>query len=410
MRARAGIHQHLARFFQEDHMNRRSILKLAGGGVVLAAVGAKLGDHLAAVPPGAVAAWRGPARDTELRRWALSYALLAPNPHNLQPWLADLGIKGAVTLRFDTTRLLPATDPHSRQIVMGAGAFLELLTLAAAERGHRVQVELFPEGEPGAKLDGRPFARARFVPDAAVPKDPLFSQLLNRRTDRRAYDPARPVSESDLERLRAAVGDRPVRFGLAGLAGQATDVPQVEAIRTIAREAWRTELTTEATMMESLRLMRIGRREIEEHPDGITVASLKMLLLSKLGLVDRSKCPAPNSKATRGMMSDFDAITASTPAYAWLITEGNRRQQQVEAGRAWARLNLAGTAAGLAMHPNEQALQEYPEVAESYRAIHALLRAPSPQHTVQMLARVGYLPHGVPPEAPAPRRALFEEL
>ena len=28
------------------------------------------------------------------------------------------------------------------------------------------------------------------------------------------------------------------------------------------------------------------------------------------------------------------ALTASTPAYLWLVTKGNRRAQQVEAGRA----------------------------------------------------------------------------
>ena len=62
------------------------------------------------------------------------------------------------------------------------------------------------------------------------------------------------------------------------------------------------------------------------------------------------------------------------------------------------------------MHPNEQSLQEYPEVAGPYRAIHALLDAPAPGHTVQMLARVGHLPAGAAALAPAPRRGLERQF
>jgi hypothetical protein len=45
-------------------------------------------------------------------------------------------------------------------------------------------------------------------------------------------------------------------------------------------------------------------------------------------------------------------------------------------------INLAATAAGLALHPSQQALQEFDAVAEPYRAIHALLDATQPGHTV----------------------------
>ena len=59
--------------------------------------------------------------------------------------------------------------------------------------------------------------------------------------------------------------------------------------------------------------------------------------------------------------------------------------RQIDAGRAYARVNLAGVSAGLVMQPNEQALQEYAAVADQYQAIHQLLEAPAPRYTVQML-------------------------
>jgi len=389
-------------------MERRRFIRLVGGGVVIAA-----GTSLTAgctgfdVPATAVAAWQGPGSEPDPRRWALSHALLAPNPHNMQPWLADLRTPGEITLRLDTRRLLPATDPLGRQILMGCGALLELLTMAAAQRGHRAETRLFPDGEPAETLDGRPFAHVRLIADAATPVDPLFAQVLRRRTDRRAYDPARPIATADASRLGEAIAGLPVRFGIAGRAdAPPAETDRVAFIRAIVRDAWRIELTTEATMMESMRVLRVGSAEIDRHRDGISITKPMVVTLARLGLLDRSRFPAPDSSTTQGEVRGFDEITASTPAYLWIVTEGNRRPQQILAGRAYVRVNLAGTATGVVMHPNEQALQEYPEVARPYQAIHTLLDAPSPQYTVQMLARVGYLPAGVAAAAPAPRRGL----
>jgi len=318
---------------------------------------------------------------------------------------------GAALRLVNVQRLLPATDPYGRQILMGAGAFLELLVMAAAERGQRAEIRLFPDGEPGLRLDGRAFARVQMLPDVGAAPDPLFKQVLARRTDRRAYDPARAIAPADVLRLRAAVDGLPLRLGLAGAADTlAAERGRLDSIRAIAREAWRIELSTEAPMMESMRVLRVGSAEIDQHRDGITIDSPLLVALAKTGLFDRSTFPAPDSSATRGQIQDFDAITASTPAYLWLVSEGNQRSQQIAAGRAYARINLAATAAGLALHPNEQALQEFDAVAAPYRAIHALLDAPQPGHTVQMLARLGYLPTGTAQRPPAPRRGLARQL
>ena len=135
-----------------------------------------------------------------------------------------------------------------------------------------------------------------------------------------------------------------------------------------------------------------------------------LVTLTRLGFVDRNKFPAPNSQATVSQINGFNAVTDATPAYIWMVTEGNTRRQQILAGRAYARVNLAGTAHGLVMHPNQQALQEFAEVASQYQAIRTLLGAPAPRYTVQMLARVGYLPANSAAASPAPRRGLEQHL
>ena len=166
------------------------------------------------MPAAAIAPWQGPGQETDVRRWILGYAILAPHSHNLQSWLVDLDTPDEIVLRCDLARLLPETDPYSRQIMMSHGTFLELLDLAARERGQRADFTLFPEG-PFApdRLDGRPVARIRLAPDAAVPKDPLFAQILARHTNRSVYDLARPVPAAAWSALAEAVQPTPLRFG-----------------------------------------------------------------------------------------------------------------------------------------------------------------------------------------------------
>ena len=68
----------------------------------------------------------------------------------------------------------------------------------------------------------------------------------------------------------------------------------------------------------------------------------------------------------------------------------NDRRTQVEADRAYARVQLAATAHGVAMQPLQQALQEYAEVAGPHAAIRELLGARMRRRRVQMWARVGH--------------------
>lgn len=68
------------------------------------------------------------------------------------------------------------------------------------------------------------------------------------------------------------------------------------------------------------------------------------------------------------------------------------------------RLQLAATALGLRMHPLSQALQEYPEQAKNYNAIHQLLAARVGSDTVQMWTRFGCHKHQHPRRAEGYKR------
>ncbi len=383
---------------------RRSFIRLVGGGSVMAMAGATLSGCAASFPASAVQAWEPINKNTEMRRWMLAHALLAPNPHNRQPWKADLRQAGEITLICDRDRLLPETDPFGRQILIGCGAFIELAVLAAAQRGNRVNVELFPAGEPalnqlpvGKTGDGGVVvARLKLNADTTVQPDPLFAFIRSRHTNKGAFDHQRVISADSQRALIAVASPFKLQTGLV------TEAAAMQQIRGITRQAYEIEVSTPRTHLESAKLFRIGPDEIEKNRDGISINGVMPRAMVALGMFDRMAVPVRGDSNFKTMMDRWAPFETGS-GYLWMATEGNSRAQQISCGRAYVRTQLTATAMGLAIHPLSQALQEFPEMNEPYQKIHQVLGFEPAKHTVQMLVRIGY---GVAPAAATPRRDL----
>ena len=373
----------------EKATGRRAFIRILGGSVLSAAL--PLAGCSTDYPDEAVAPWRGPRAGDDLRRWALGYAILAPNSHNRQPWLADLREADAIVLRVDRQRLLPETDPWFRQIVVSQGTFLESLVVALRERDVEPTVQLFPEGEFAPRsLDDRPVARVTWKPvPAGTAGDPLFAQLLRRHTAKVDYDTARPVSADTLAALRTALADPAVRYG-------ATAEPaQRDVLRTLCLDSAMVEIRTPRTMMESMRLIRLGPDEIAQHRDGISINSFMPRIAATFGAFDRGAPPTPGSAADKQALSRFAGHSQTAMGFVWLSTPVDAavgpRSRELRAGRAYMRLQLKATELGLQVHPMSQAAQEFPEMKPHYDRMHQLLVGkPAEVEPVQMFCRVGY--------------------
>ena len=346
------------------------------------------------LPEAAIKPWETNGHSPEdMRLAAFRHAILAPNPHNRQPWLIRMIGMTDAEISCDLAKRLPETDPFDRQITIGFGTFLETARIAAAEAGVRVEITPFPQGEPQPRLDARPVAHVRFIKDAAPSRDPLFAAIGKRRTNRLVYDPARPVAEADLSRLVSS----PDGF-------TATEA-RLAPLRKIAVDSIRIEQMTHRTHMESVKLMRIGHTEIDANPDGLALSGPLMESLSVIGQLDRAQLADPASTAfTTGLDMQADTY-GSTPALFWIKTPGNSRADQLEAGRRYVRAQLQATRLGLAVHPMSQALQEYPEVSAQFSNIHHLLGTKSGER-IQMFARTGY----ADPVRPAARWPLEKHI
>lgn len=364
------------------NLTRRKMIFLVGGGAALAAGGA-FGYAATRMPQTAYLPWERAGGYEDPRMRALSWALLAPNPHNRQPWLADLSEDGVITLHADTDRLLPHTDPLNRQIVIGLGCFLEVLRMAAAEDGHRADMTLFPLGSNATALDQRPIARITLTADPTVKRDPLFALVPARRSNKEPFDMNRSLAPDMLTQMAAAASNG-TRFG------GTVDATETAELRALTHEALRIELETPHTYQESVDLFRIGRREVDANPDGIDFSGPLFETMHLTGMFSRESAADPTSFAFKSGMDAVYANTDTAMGHVWLVTADNSRETQIATGADWLRVNLAATALGLGFQPLSQALQEFPEMAGPYNQVHKRL-APN-GGTVQMVSRIGYGP------------------
>ncbi|NWH08396.1 MAG: nitroreductase family protein [Alphaproteobacteria bacterium] len=377
--------------------SRRQFIRVLGGGAVIAAAGGLGLTRCDLMPEEAIAAWQDPfGAEVEPRRRALGAALLAPNPHNMQPWIADLRQEGVITFLADRTRLLPATDPYSRQIVIGCGAFLELLRMAAAEMGYRAETRLFPDGAWTDEAVGEtPLARVTFAADPAIARDPLFAHVLRRRSNRNVYE-ARHVEARKAEAIAAASAEAGTRFGWTG-----GDAHLSDRIRDLARRAWAAEVGYDESYYESVRVYRLTATEIAAHRDGLSLHGPLIWWLNATGIFTREKALSGNKFLRDQALANVTAQIDASPSFGWIITPQNDRPMQIAAGRAYVRANLAATGAGVALCPLSQILEEFPAMQALQREFKETLGV-EPAHTVQMLFRMGYATEA----PPSPRRRL----
>jgi hypothetical protein len=345
--------------------------------------------------------WRTAANGVDVdhvRRDALAHAILAPSAHNMQPWIIELVGDTGIRLLPDLSKFTPEIDPPNRQMTISYGAFLELLRQAASVRGYTADVTVFPDGVDETRLDHRSIADVTLRP-GGVASDPLASTIIWRRTNRDAFDADHPVPDETMQEVVATVTQQEVELRWT------SDTVTVERLRTLGKEGWVIETKKEATSSESAEVTRIGADEVNATPDGLSFYGIGIETLRLFGLMSREKIATDGTTAKNQVIKSYNGAIDGTATFAWLVSRDNSRATQLAAGAAWVRTNQAANLAGVSMHPISQVIEEFPEMADKFRDVHALLEIREPAR-IQGIFRLGYAPT---PE-PAPRWPLADKI
>jgi nitroreductase len=326
---------------------------------------------------------------------ALRYAVTAPSPHNTQPWRIELVSDTEAHVYLDPDRLLSATDPQGRQVHISHGTLLEMTAIAATHLGYRAKIEVLPEGEMTLVEYGtKPTAYLSLTDDSQVNEDPLFSQLLLRRSSRLSHTP-QPITDDERVALRTAASRPGVDPGWIS----AQQMP--EAI-DLAIEGMAVEVRDHGTFEESNQWFRFSDAEINAKGDGLNADTTGVTGLPLLALRRITRPGNWHMWFNRaGYLNAFAKAARSTRALFTLVTPTNTMADWITTGRSYVRAQLTAGRYNLRLHPISQTLQEFPQMDRLRVRMNAVVNV-TPPSKLQMLVRVG---HTQPP-ALSPRRDL----
>lgn len=376
-----------------DVISRRRLLRLAASVPALLLSAGCESDSAGTAYLG----WRGPPSVPDIRVRLAGWASLAPSSYNLQPWKIALEGDDVLWLLADADRVSLHTDPALRQVTLGQGTFLELLVLAAAAEGWDPALSLFPDGPYATRDDMhlKPVARVALSRDPAVLPPPLFAAVRRRRTCRGAFT-GQAISRSARDTFLSGAGAaRGVSVGWIDRGSG------LERLKGLVIEAMRLESMNADLVAETATFLRLTKEEVAECRDGVVPSS--PLPGSGVRLFyGRHAFSEPGSWLNRWAFSHAVSYVGEADSFVWISTDGDSRDDQVRAGRVYARLDLAAAAQGLAMQPFSSPLGDWDGVAGVRDDLHALLSIPG--RRIQMLARVGYADSA----SPTPRRSVVE--
>jgi hypothetical protein len=346
--------------------------------------------------------WEGHAADGIKR--PLRAAILAASPHDTQPWLFRI-TGNTITVFADRARNLGTFDPLRREMHLGLGAAIENLVLGA--RAFGISADVTP-------VDGRlalsptdmpvPAAQVAFTP-APASRDALFSAIPNRHTNRGPYRADQPIARERLQRFDDLTTTETVRVAFVA------DTRARAELGAMIVEATERIIGDPQMSADSARWIRIGRRDIEAHRDGITADAFGV---SPLRVAVAKLLPDPDARQEDqywlSMTRDTHVATAPVLGVI-LVRDRLDMRSAIEAGRTWQRLHLAATSEGLAAQPLNQPVEWVDRMAMLGRAdafgsqIVQLVSAPGWEPT--FIFRLGIAERTA---GRSPRRALEEVL
>ena len=305
------------------------------------------------------------AGPSDVLRFCLRYAVLAPSSHNTQPWRFRLD-GDSVSVGLDTSRGLAVTDPDDREALISVGAALLHLRVTLAALGFSCRIQLWPD-----PVDPETCARVTVTRDGPVdqPLAELLPAIPRRRTSRSAFS-TDEVPPSIVEALIADVAAERATLVVA------TDYTRRHTVAELVADADRRQMADRRFRRE---LATWVRGPATRHRDGISgypvphgdVMTLAAPLLIRTFDMGRGR-------AAR----DHELATAS-PVLALLTTARDGRTPWLAAGQALGRALLRATLEGVQVGFLDQPIE-----VEGLRE--AVARAFRTDQSPQVLLRLGY--------------------
>lgn len=325
----------------------------------------------------------------DIRIQVIAHGLLAPNAHNMQAWkiLLDKNEPHKFSLYINEKRLLPETDPFSRQTIISQGTFLELINISAMKLGFDANIEYFPLGlidSAGTKnsILSKPVARVALIKNNQLSTNRLYEAIFNRTTNRTPYLD-KPLSVKQIKKLEALNNNE--RLSILVFQNEA----ELKKIKELAVKGVIVESQLQGPMNETHVVFRYNEYAKNKYRYGLTLSSLGWPALKEFFIQILSTIfPIDIEQEGKIWRNDAKKRLYKTPTYMMIVSSDNSRPTQINTGRLFAKVQLNAAQMGLFVQPIMQVTQEYEQMSSLYEKVHQSFAEKG--KTIQMLFRIGH--------------------
>ncbi len=316
---------------------------------------------------------------------ALAIGLNAASAHNTQAWKFKIISDTEAEIYIDEKRLLPQTDPPTRQIHISGGCFLETLAIGSTLIQYQTTISLFPKGDyTQSEIGEKPFACIKLTPQKESNSHPLAEHIFKRHTSRLVYE-GNIISDETKDTLIKESASEYSRLIIQN------KQEEIKPYLDLFKEAMKIESFNLPTNEETRRMFRFNSEEIETKRDGLTFEGQGTTGMAKVF----TKMAVKNNEESWNKKSNVDAglekfnkgVDSSKGLVYW-ITETNTIKDWINVGRDITRFLLVLTKNDMYAHPLNQGIQEYKAMDETRIKLDSLMKI-EPNQKIQMIVRIG---------------------
>ncbi len=303
-------------------------------------------------------------------RMILQLASLAPSGHNSQPWRVKIESRDRWAIEADPARRLPCVDPHNRELLLSLGAFIENLTVAAANMGRPADVRVIAGDYHDREV-------AQVALNTNAPTDYPLRRLELRRTVRRGHLP-KALSGADVKALSSQLQPGQLVYFPRG-SGHAA------CIREAVVESYRVQAERDDAQQELVEWLRLRDQDVRQHRDGLSTEGMEITGL-KGWFVRQFIAPEDFMQASyrRQGIDLIGSLAGQGGGWMVITSHGQTAADLVDTGRRFQRMALLARERNIAIHPMTQVLEE-PSGIDLIANQHGTAIIP------QFVLRVGYI-------------------
>jgi len=308
----------------------------------------------------------------------LSLASLAPSGHNTQPWTVKVVEPNHWMIGSDKRRWLPAVDPENREMLLGIGAFIENMVLAAGTFGYSVDLKIIAKNRTDSDI-----ADIRLKKDKAQ-EFPL-EKLKKRRTVRSHFlnqeikgDDLKYITKHDTRPCLVQL-QSPHSFYFPN------NSPQGRYLQEGTIEANRAQAFRDPAQEELANWIRWSNKEAKQYRNGLTPESMEIKGIAGFFVRSFYDRQSVLKKSFREQSVDIVAKQVKTCG-GWLVVTSHDSSipALIEHGRVFQNMLLKIRDKMIAIHPMTQMLEESPWRSQVAKELGLA-------GEVQWILRIGYL-------------------